>query len=164
MRSLLALSALALLGLLATPGTAGAVDTFRPNDPCDTLGATHMSVDNTGLVICALNNGVESTSVTCNTLAGGGCTWKSMSGGDVASGDMRGFCREEISTIVMCQTDLPPAFCSNFYTCACPVAYTRLRISANTDTVFTDTGGGGSYTNNYQNVQTSSLGYVCVKN
>ncbi|MDD5585414.1 MAG: hypothetical protein PHY92_00465 [Alphaproteobacteria bacterium] len=82
MRTRLVFSVLALMSVsfpaLATPAP---VDTFRPTDPCGTLGATHMADDNTGLVICALNNPVVSTAVDCTTPAGGGCTWKAMSGG-----------------------------------------------------------------------------------
>ncbi|MDD5587067.1 MAG: hypothetical protein PHY92_08990 [Alphaproteobacteria bacterium] len=57
-------------------------DTFRPTDECHTLGATHMSEDRTGLVVCALNNtGHTEAEVNCDTTEGG-CSWKSMSSGD----------------------------------------------------------------------------------
>lgn len=81
MRSLPALSVLVMLGFLAAPAQAASAipDDFIPTHACGTLGTTHMAYDNSSLVICALDTGVASESVTCET--GGGCTWKAMSGG-----------------------------------------------------------------------------------
>jgi hypothetical protein len=81
MRSLLTASALALLGLLAAPGTAGAsaaapVPEYTPGGTCSVLGTTHMAADNGGLVICGLKTANGSHACTDNA---DGCTWKSMS-------------------------------------------------------------------------------------
>ena len=54
-----------------------ATDPIMPTYSCNELGATHMSDDRLGLVICALTTASYAPVVTCAT--GGGCTWKSMS-------------------------------------------------------------------------------------
>jgi hypothetical protein len=73
MRYFLALAALFLL-LVARPVLA--VDTFVPGQVCGTLGASHMSADHSGLVVCGRTAGDYA-----ETCADGGCTWKAMSGG-----------------------------------------------------------------------------------
>lgn len=73
MRSFLALAALFLL-LVARPVLA--VDTFVPGQLCGTLGASHMSADHSGLVVCG-----RTTGDFAENCGDGGCTWKSMSGG-----------------------------------------------------------------------------------
>ncbi|MDD5587267.1 MAG: hypothetical protein PHY92_10020, partial [Alphaproteobacteria bacterium] len=67
--------ALAAFFLLISIRPASAADTFVPGESCDTLGASHMAADNTGLVICGLTAG----SVATNCASGGGCLWKTMS-------------------------------------------------------------------------------------
>lgn len=91
MHARLVLAVLALLSV-SFPALAAAppADTFRPNDPCYTLGATHMSADNSGLVICGLVTGNGATSCASNA---DGCKWKSMtsSGDNSPSGTLCGF-------------------------------------------------------------------------
>jgi len=85
MRSLLTLSALALLGLLAAPGTAGAaaappVEDFVPGNSCSVLGTSHMAHNNTGLVICALVNDLSPVPTACGAAGTSSeCKWKLMS-------------------------------------------------------------------------------------
>jgi hypothetical protein len=79
MRSFFVLAALFLL-LVARPVLA--VDTFVPTQLCSVLGATHMSADHSGLVICGRTTGDSADVCTDN-----GCTWKLMSGGGSACYD-----------------------------------------------------------------------------
>lgn len=73
MRSIITLIALFLL-ILSRPVLA--VDTFVPGQLCDTLGASHMSADLSGLVVCGRTIG-DSIAICTD----GGCVWKAMSGG-----------------------------------------------------------------------------------
>ncbi|MDD5587294.1 MAG: hypothetical protein PHY92_10155 [Alphaproteobacteria bacterium] len=84
MRTRLVLAVLALLSVsFLTPAVAAIPDDFVPTHACSVLGATHISADRTGLVICGLNTGnTDDPDITCDT--GGGCTWMSMSGGGVS--------------------------------------------------------------------------------
>ncbi|MDD5585546.1 MAG: hypothetical protein PHY92_01125 [Alphaproteobacteria bacterium] len=75
MRALLVIS---LLALMNVSFPAFAVDTFIPGDECTTLGATHMALDNAGLVVCGLVTGNGATACSMNE---DGCKWKSMSSG-----------------------------------------------------------------------------------
>ena len=75
MRTRLVLAVFALMSF-SFPAYA-ATGPIMPTYDCNDLGASHMSDDRLGLVICALTTASYAPTVTCGT--GGGCKWKLMS-------------------------------------------------------------------------------------
>lgn len=86
MRVLLKLSFALVLStgiLLGKPGTveAAATPSYSPMTNCSVLGATRMSSDNTGLLVCALINSLSPVPTACGAAGSvSECRWKAMPG------------------------------------------------------------------------------------
>jgi hypothetical protein len=143
MRTRLVLAVLALL-CVSFPATAATPSSIMPTVSCNELGATHMTDDRTGLVICSLDHtGHTEPVVTC--ASGGGCTWKSMSAAsnDGPPGTLCGYAGAEmtgggplsVSVSIPCKDQAVVSF--NPYSWAtvpgCPSGYTFTTLTSHYD-------------------------------
>jgi hypothetical protein len=129
MRSLLALSALALLGLLAAPGTVQASGVIM-DAGCNQLGATQMADNHTAILLCAFPAASAATAAATSCGSPSGCQWKAMSGAAVTPTGLYGYWTATRGSIIpgSCGVAEYPAFIdmNTLLGCTCIPGYTQV--------------------------------------